>query len=65
MTEYTPTDLSTIKKNSKIKAEKDLETEIAKLCETLKDLSKSRGLILKTHTIGRTGSNPLKIFNRS
>ena len=39
-TEYVPTDLSTIKKSTNIKNASDLEIEIQRVSEILKDLSK-------------------------
>lgn len=45
ISEYIPTDLSTISKVKNIKNPADLETEIAAISETLKDLSKFRIII--------------------
>lgn len=45
--EYVPQDLSSIKKVTDIKTPNDLENEITKLCETLKDLSKYLYLYIK------------------
>lgn len=40
ITEYVPTDLTTIKRITTIKTPNDLEVEISNISETLKDLSK-------------------------
>jgi hypothetical protein len=44
-TEYTPTDLSSIKKAKGIKSPADLEQEISRISEVLKDLSRFMMLV--------------------
>ena len=47
---YEPVDISAIKPATKIHSERDLESEISKICETLKDTCKEFSRVSMTPT---------------